>query len=213
MGDEVAVWWDAARATVAFVGDPRVRERWSEASSLPLMTVADLAGHLTHSGILMVEEAFALDVVDGSRCFSAATMLSWVPSDPDDVAHAQVRHVAGTQAANGLDDLVQRASSSLDTVESLLASVDPDRALAFPWVPSLSMTAREFFRSRILELVVHVDDLALSIGEPDIPLHADAITTACHVATDINIMRHGQVAVARALCRPDRNAVAVLRAF
>jgi hypothetical protein len=177
------------------------------------MTVADLAGHLTHSGILMVEEAFALDVVAGSECFSAATMLSWVPADPEDATHAQVREVAGTQAASGLDDLVQRAGSSLDTIEPLLASVDPDRSLAFPWVPSMSMTAREFFRSRILELVVHVDDLAQSIGEPDIPLHADAVTAACHVATDINVVRHGPVAVVRALCRPDRNSVAALRAF
>jgi hypothetical protein len=161
----------------------------------------------------MVEEAFALDVAPGSERFTAATMLSWVPADPEDAAHAQVRQVAGTQAAKGLDDLIERAISGLDTVESMVASVDPDRALAFPWVPSLSMTAREFFRSRILELVVHVDDVARSIGEPDIPLNTDAITTACHVATDINVVRHGPVPVVRALCRPERSPVEALRAF
>ena len=207
------VWIDASQATLAFVRDRRVRERWSEASSLPLMTVAELTGHLIHSGILMVGEAFDIAHVTGSKPVTAARMLSWVPFDPDDPVHAGVRGVAGAHAAEGLDDLVERATRSLDAITPVVSAVDPDRELAFPWTPTLSMTARELFRSRIVELVVHLDDLAHSVGEEDIPLDAEAISIACHVATDIVVLRHGPTAVVRALCRPDRNSIDALRTF
>jgi hypothetical protein len=213
VGEASEVWTKASRATLAFVGDHRVRDRWTEDSSLPLMTVADLTGHLIHSGILMVAEAFAIEPVSGAKPITAAQLLSWVPADADDPAHAEVRDVAGSNAASGIDDLVARATVALGEVEQAVSSLNPDQLLAFPWVPTLTMSADELFRSRIVELAVHLDDLAQSIDEPELPLDPDAIAMACHVATDINVARHGPARVLRALCRPDRSTIDALRAF
>jgi len=213
VGDEAMIWMDAARATLAFIGDGRVSDRWSAESSLPLMTVSELTGHLVHSGILMVGEAFAIAEVSDSEPVTAAMMLSWVPADPDSSIHADVRHVGGSHAAHGLQSLIERATVSLDAMAPTVATVSQSKVVAFPWAPKLSMTAGELFLSRIVELVVHVDDLARSVGEPTIPLDDRAIATACHVAADINIVRHGPTAVVRSLCRPDRSSPDTLRTF
>ena len=61
--------------------------------------------------------------------------------------------------------------------------------------PSLSMTLLELLRTRILELVVHGDDLAHSVGIEQLPFERDALDLACRLGVDINLERYGSAAV------------------
>jgi hypothetical protein len=177
------------------------------------MSVGALAGHLLHSGVLMVEEAFANTEVPVGGPFSAARMLAWTPLDDASPVHDGMRTVAESQSVEGCEDLVRRVRLSLPRSTASLAAATPTTIIAFPWTPCLSMTLPEFLRSRLLELVVHGDDLAHSVGIEDLPFAPEAIDLACHTGIDINLQRYGSVAVLRSLFRSDRTTVNALRTF
>jgi hypothetical protein len=62
-----------------------------------------------------------------------------------------------------------------------------------------------------VELVVHIDDLAVSVGRPtpDLPATATACTIGCLL--EIARTRHGDLAVVRALSRRERDPISALR--
>jgi len=66
------------------------------------------------------------------------------------------------------------------------------------------MTLDEFLRARILELVVHLDDLTWSVGVKELPVPTEAIELSCHLGLDITMKRYGSEEVLRALFRRDR---------
>src|SRR3954470_14056093 len=182
MQDLSQLWVEASHAALSLVEEPRVRTRWSEPSTLPDMSVGSLAGHLLHSGVLMVEEAFAIPKVRTVGPFSAARMLAWVPLDDASPVHDGVRAFADSQAVEGCEQLLKRVRASLKLSEGSLLTAQPNTILAFPMTPGqeaaavdggtpphLSMSVFEFLRSRLLELVVHGDDIAHAVGIEELP--------------------------------------------
>jgi Mycothiol maleylpyruvate isomerase N-terminal domain len=208
------LWFDTGKAAVSFAGHPEVVARWTDPSSLPAMTVGVVAGHLLHSGVLMVEDSLNAAVPEGDP-LTAALLLSLVPVDASDAAHENVRFMSKAQVEHGPDELLKRASQSLDRLSVRLDATRPEDVVAFVPVPLLSfpMTLDELLRSRILELVVHVDDLAVSVGVDALPVPDAAISLACNVGVDINIHRYGGPLVVRALFRRDRSSLDPLRTF
>jgi len=75
------------------------------------------------------------------------------------------------------------------------------------------MTLDELLRSRILELVVHLDDLTCSVGVTELPVPPEAIVLTSHLGLDIDMQRYGREEVLRALFRRDRADVDALRPF
>jgi hypothetical protein len=73
------------------------------------------------------------------------------------------------------------------------------------------LTLDDYLVTRLIELLVHTDDLAVSVGlpSPDFPLAASRPAIAALV--DVAILRHGDDAVLRALSRRERDAVDALR--
>ena len=177
------------------------------------MSVAALVGHLVVGGILRIEEALVTEPTADVEPVTAARLLSWVPLESDDGVHGQVREVAATHAEAGVDSLIERATTSLDRVGPMLQEEGLERVVAYPWAPDLTMTVRELLRSRVLELVVHIEDVAASIGADDFALDTDAVRIACQLGIDINVERYGAAAVIRALCRREQYGTDALRTF
>jgi hypothetical protein len=77
-----------------------------------------------------------------------------------------------------------------------------------PW-QGWSLTTEDFVASRLMEMLVHADDLAASVGlpTPDFPERAAAETM--RLLTAVSVDRHGQAAVVRALSRPQRAPASV----
>jgi hypothetical protein len=67
--------------------------------------------------------------------------------------------------------------------------------------------------TRMVELVAHTDDLAVSVGLEPPPPDPDAATLVVHCLVDVARRRHGDLAVVRALTRRERDVVDALRAF
>jgi hypothetical protein len=177
------------------------------------MKVRDLAGHLSHSGVFIVDEALARAPMQAGPALSASRLLSGAPLDSAAPVHEDVRAVAMSQSAQGHEALVARLQSCVESIEPRLWQREDDSLIAFPWGSGVPMTMREFLRSRIVELVVHLDDLAASVEIDDLALSSATVLIACEVGVAIDVERYGPTEVLRALFRRQRGSLESLRTF
>jgi len=73
------------------------------------------------------------------------------------------------------------------------------------------MTLDDYLPTRIVEIVVHADDLAVSVGAPPVPFPADVVDVVVDVLVRTARVTHGDLAVVRALSRRERDAADALR--
>jgi hypothetical protein len=73
------------------------------------------------------------------------------------------------------------------------------------WALSLG----DFLITRILELTVHLDDLAVSVGLPARELPDAVFDPVLTLLARLAVRRHGQAAVLRALTRTERAPAAI----
>lgn len=81
----------------------------------------------------------------------------------------------------------------------------------FPWGPP-SLRLDDLLTNRMMELIVHLDDLAVSVGVPTPGLPVAATDAVIGVLAQLAARRHGPAAVYRALTRAER-APATTAAF
>ncbi len=79
---------------------------------------------------------------------------------------------------------------------------DPD-TIFIPW-QGWALTTDDFLITRSMELMVHSDDLAASVGLPT-PDFPDTVDDVVRLLSGVATRRHGQAAVIRALSRPQRS--------
>lgn len=199
----------SSRIVVDLVLSAAVRDRWADESACEGMTIGGLAHHtaaqLDHLISLYgaaPDDSAPIAVLEHYR------RAAWVNSGVDDDANVQIRTSADEEAAGGPDALADRAARALEALPAALAGIEDDDPVLIPW-QGWSLTAHDFAVTRLMEMVVHADDLAASIdvATPEFPVGAARLVVgllAC-VATD----RHGQVAVVRALSRPQRAPASV----
>lgn len=192
-----------------FIESDALEQRWDDDSVLRGFSVKGLAGHL-------VRVAWA--VLDYSR--NDVGGLSPIPAEeyyrsvlakmgPDEHREVIVRgeEVAGAGAAV-LRETYREATKRLD---AFLADADPNRLMQV--FGGLVMRLEDYLQTRIVEALVHLDDLALSLDlEPP-----EAPRTAYDIAIDhlVRVARltHGDRAVLTALSRRERDERNALRIF
>jgi hypothetical protein len=210
----------AARTAVELLAAPELEQRWDEASVLAEFGIADLAGHLALSGVLLVERL--LDEPD-PRSGGPITAGQYYArfEGTEDVGsdiNVAVRDRSHAVAVHGRDRVLTMASEALERLADRLVAEPVDRQIASR---GLALTLEEFLRTRCVEIAVHVEDLELSIGlgpgltaadpVPDLP--DDVVADAVAVLVDTAIARHGTRAVLTALSRRERDHVDALRAL
>jgi len=72
-----------------------------------------------------------------------------------------------------------------------------------PW-QGWSLTTHDWVVTRLMEMVVHADDLAASIGVDTPAFPEEVVAPVLGLLSGVAARRHGQVAVVRALSRPQR---------
>jgi hypothetical protein len=210
----------AARTAVELLAAPELEQRWDEASVLAEFGVADLAGHLALSGVLVVERLLdepdprSPEPIPGGQYFARFEGTADVGSE----LNVSVRERSHTVAAHGRERVLTMASDALERLADRLVAEPADRQVASR---GLALTLEEFLRTRCVEIAVHVEDLELSIGlgpgltaadrVPDLP--DDVMADAVAVLVDTAIARHGMRAVLTALSRRERDHVDALRAL
>lgn len=195
---------DAAAAVVDLLADPAVSTSWTAQSALAGFTVSGLAGHLarqvTRVSPVVAEDAPAERPITLLEHYARAR---WVGADTDADVNVKIRRDGEAEAADGPEALVDRTATAVKGLRQTLPNQLSDRSVYLPWGP-WSLTLDDFLLSRMLEIVVHCDDLAYSVGVDVPPLSPAVVDQVIVLLARLAVQRHGATAVLRALSRTER---------
>jgi hypothetical protein len=200
----IEVMLQAAGGACRLLEDPAVGAAWDRPSVLPEFSVRGLSGHFA-------AQVFNVSlVIEAPRRPGGPISIDehyrravWVGADLHEAVNADVR-VAGEQlAADGWTALARRAAAATEELRLSLPRQPMDRAVYVPWA-GWSLSLHDFLVTRLLEIAVHSDDLAVSVGIPTPTLTADHLEEVMAVLFRLSVRRHGQSAVLRALTRAER---------
>ena len=129
--------------------------------------------------------------------------VQWRGRPLDAPTNVSIRGGSEESASAGPAALVDGAAADLAELSARLAAAKSDTLVQQPWT-QWPLTLDDFLLTRLMELSVHMDDLAVSVGLPTPALPADVTVPVRHLLVDLAAGRHGDVAVLRALSRAER---------
>lgn len=194
-----------AEAAGTLLRAPEITARWDEPSALAEYRVSGLAGHLVKGGVLRILDWLDEPVRDGLPQVDAVAFYTGAlhPDMPlDDPVNANIRAASAKTAEDGPAALADLYDASIAELRTGLADLPPDRLMS---AIRVTIPLDQWLLTRMVELAVHADDLAVSLDLPTPelpPVAADLVlTTLVRLAT----AHHGTIAVLRALSRRERS--------
>ena len=209
----VAAFAESGGRAHATLADDAVAEAWETDSILPEMTVGDVGGHLL-AVLIMFDRRYDVptpaDIVPVDPVGGYAEVRLADPSDLDRPPFRVPREGGRRVSARGHAAVVAQFADTLARLDARLRADGPDRPILVG-DGTVPMTLRAFTTTRIVELVVHADDLAESVGGAIPPLSDDA--AAIVIDHFVLAVRHrvGDATTIRALAgRSDPDALRAL---
>ncbi|MDQ1492421.1 MAG: hypothetical protein QOJ23_4935 [Actinomycetota bacterium] len=204
---------DAVDATTALVREPTLLERFDGPSTLAEFSLRGLAGHLLRAVTSAEGYLDGPEPDPGPEPLSAADYYAAVAAaastDIDDDVNRAIRQ-RGVEAAPGSPEEFPPAwAGAAARIRARLAAESAGRLVRV--YGGLVLTLDEYLVTRLIELVVHADDLAVSLGVAPPPLPPAATGLAIATLVEVARRRQGDTAVLRALTRRERDAAAALR--
>ncbi|MFG1708326.1 maleylpyruvate isomerase N-terminal domain-containing protein [Nonomuraea sp. M3C6] len=212
MGEIRQSYLVAAASAVSLLRDPAVGAAWDKPSALTEFSVAGLAGHLAHQ-LVRVGDILASngEVQEPVQLLEHYSRSPWIQAGLDHESNVSIRRGGEAAAATGSAALVDKAQTLLDLQTAALAVEPADRVVRLPWA-DWSLRLDDFLLTRMVELVVHADDLAASVGVETPELPSSVIEPVVELLARLAVHRHGPTAVIRTLSRAER-APATISAF
>jgi hypothetical protein len=203
---------DAFLSAAAIAGDlvrrPEVSARWDDESACDGMTVGGLAFHLAAQVTNTVRLVPARSDAEPIPLLEHYERAAWVHTGLDAEVNVGIREGSDAEAAAGPEGLATLVDEQLALLADVLAAADDQAVVFIPW-QGWALSLRDWLVTREMEIVVHSDDLAASIGleTPEFP--EAVIAPVLSLLTGVAARRHGQAAVVRALSRPQRAPASV----
>jgi hypothetical protein len=189
---------------------PEVAARWDTESACADMSVGALARHVVSQWFNAERLLRAPAAEDPIPVVEHYVRAAWVTAGHDDEANVEIRRGSEAFAAEGpgrmrvlVEELRPRLAETL--------ALDRRGPVLVPW-QGWALREDDFLLTRLMEIVVHCDDLAASIDVPTPEFSDDVIGPVLDLLAQVAVRRHGQSAVLRALSRPQR-APRVVSAF
>lgn len=200
------VFLAAAGMAEQWIASDAVAARWEQPSALAGYTVAGLAGHLARA-VLTVEQyldapAPATEGGDTDAAGYFATVLG--ADDPvDSDRHRRVRQRGDDTAADGSVALAAQLGEARRRLTDRLSPAAMADRIAV--AGGVTLTLGAYLETRVVELVVHLDDLAASIDADDPgELPGAAVDVTAAVLARVAARRTGGLATVRNLARRER---------
>ncbi len=199
-----------ADVAVALVVGDQVAGAWDEPSVLPGMSVGELAAHLARS-VLQVEWYLDGPVAHGAVPVTAEVYYGDLAgtSQPASALNTGVRQRSAETAAQGPEALAAEVGAARERLRVRLAQEPADRLMTVRH-QGRTLLLDEYLRTRCVELAVHTEDLALSVGS-DVRAPATTLAAAVDVLVGAARHRHGDAEVLHALARRERDGQDALR--
>ena len=204
---------DAGVLVLELVSRPEVTAAWTRESACAGMSVGGLTRHLASQPVNVV----ALLGADPSHGADAETIdllehyarAPWLREDLDGQVNRSIRESSDREADDGPEVAVALISGALSKLGGALA--DAPAMTYIPW-QGWSLATDDFLVTRLMEMVVHSDDLAASVDVPTPDFGFDVLDPVLRLLSAIALRRHGRDALVRTLSRPQR-APATVSAF
>ncbi|MGW7241457.1 maleylpyruvate isomerase N-terminal domain-containing protein [Streptomyces sp. NPDC054804] len=200
---------ETAAQAVALLDAPEVAASWEKPSALAQWTVGGLAGHLAYQ-VFSVDPALEGPASEQEPIpvLEHYARALWIDAPLDGEINSGIRAKGEGISSDGARRLVERIRVSLDRQRTGLEEVQGDRVVFMPQT-GWALRLDDFLVTRMVELSVHMDDLAVSVGlgAPELP--GDALDPVIALLTGLAVRRHGQAALLRALTRAERAPSAI----
>lgn len=212
MNDVRRAFLDALSSARRVLAANEVAAGWEKPSALPEMSTGALAGHLLRAATT-VTTYLAQPPPEGEKPVSAAEYIASIltTSDIGDPVHIGIRERAEKESAQGHDAVVSRWDEAVGSLTDILGSEPGDRLMTV--AGGLVMRLDDYLLTRLVELVVHTDDLATSIGFDTPRFAPGAMKLVFDHLVEVARVRHGDLAALRGFTRRERDVDAALRIF
>ncbi|WP_327003968.1 maleylpyruvate isomerase N-terminal domain-containing protein [Dactylosporangium sp. NBC_01737] len=193
---------DSAQSAAALLREPAVAARWSTPSTLPGFSVGGLARHLANQVTRTVTALAAPPGTSAIPVMDHFTGAGWVNSGADSADNTAILERSETAAAQTTAaDLAAEVDAALAELSTMVPAQHAERVVDLGrW----GLLVDDFLLTRVLELVVHTDDLAVSLDLPTPDLPAAATGATIDLLGRLAAWRHGPLPVVRALARRER---------
>lgn len=201
---------EAVEASATFIASPEVAQRWDDPSALAGMTVGALSAHLIRAAGATLAY---LDRTDPAARpdRELLTPVTYFHAAVDSPIHEQIKTVSATEAAVGSTDLAARAHDVATNLRVRLAEEPSDRLVAA--LGGRMLTLDDFCRTRLIEVLLHLDDLAASVGLPRPETDPAGPAIVVDILVGISCHLHGDWNVLHALARNERRTIDVFPVF
>jgi len=202
--EHAAAFLSAVDLTLDLAARREVRDAWGHESACAGMTVGGLTHHLLkQAGNTMLGLRAAPHAEPPIALQEHYARAAWVEATPDDEVNVSIREGDNEAAQVGPDVVLELGREWAHELPTLVDAARTPDTIFIPW-QGWSLTTEDFLTTRMMEMVVHGDDLAASIGI-DTPTYPDGVVRpVLDLLTGVAMRRHGQAAVVRGLSRPQR---------
>jgi hypothetical protein len=193
---------DSAEVTATLLHQPVLADRWSTPSALADFSTGGLARHLANQ---LTHTVTYLATAPGQSAIPVLdhfTGNAWVTSGADSADNVDIRRRSEDAATRTTAmDLADTVDAALADLSETVPAQPPGRIVNLgEW----GLKIDDFLLTRVLELVIHTDDLAISLGLPTPPMPDAATEATIRLLSRIAAWRHGPMTVIRALSRQER---------
>ena len=190
------------------VGSAAVAAAWNRESALPGMTVGGLARHLVSQPECAVEflttpgppKARVLTLVGHYE------RVGWLHAPVDDPENTSIRDDFNQMGLAGHSESVKVLERAHDHLDAAIDAAGPTTYV--PW-QDCALPTDDFLVVRLMEIVVHADDLVCSVGVAALTFNPEVLDPVLALLASLAARRRGQGAVLRTLSRHERSTGAV----
>ncbi|HUC06047.1 MAG TPA: maleylpyruvate isomerase N-terminal domain-containing protein [Acidimicrobiales bacterium] len=212
--DAVSAYLEAVGWLEDLIASEQVGAAWSLPSSLAHYSTGGVAAHAVYAGVLrlvqMLEEAepHVSSLVSVAEYYGANRLD---PTGVEDPLFVILREGAEKVARQGHERLLSTCRAAHAELRRALPLESASRRIAVARVPGGSSTLADYLRTRVVEIVVHGDDVVTSVkGLVSVPPRR-ALDDCLALCLELARSRVGDLGVLRAFTRAERSEPEALR--
>ena len=192
---------EAVEAAAELISRPSVGAAWDEPSALAGMTVGGLASHLVRAAGATIAYLDRTPV-DAEPEGDLLTPVTYFHAALDSPIHEQIKQVSEDESAIGHQATAAKCAELAAKLGRRLRDEPADRLIGA--LGGRMLTLDDFCRTRLIEVLLHLDDLSVSVGERRPETNPSGVAVVIDILGGIARHIHGDWKVAYALARSER---------
>jgi hypothetical protein len=212
---EIGAYLDAADWLIEVMGGLELAQAWGQPSAVSRYSIGGMAAHAVQGGVVRLIQVLNDPEPADGRPVTLADFFGpnrMARPDDDDPLFAVLRAGAEEVALQGQPALLESCRSARSTLAVLLPTIPANRAVSVVRIAGGVVSLRDYLRTRVLEVVVHGDDLVASVSACDALDPPPAAVEVClELCLELARAQLGDLAALRAFTRAERTDPDALR--